>query len=112
MIGRVSLHRWDELPLEKITEMVSRKVIRSAQAQLTQAYYKKGAVVPLHAHRTDVMVYILQGALRTSVEGVDVTAREGEVVVVAAGASHQAECLDDTFVLTFMGFEEPLRPAS
>jgi quercetin dioxygenase-like cupin family protein len=34
------------------------------------------------------------------VDGEDVTVREGEVLVVPAGASHQAETLDDTFVLT------------
>jgi quercetin dioxygenase-like cupin family protein len=101
MTRRVNLYRWDELPLDKITEMVARKVIASAQATLTQAYFKKGAVVPRHAHAADLMIYVLQGALKAHVEGEDVTVREGEVLVVPGGMAHQTESLDDTFVLTF-----------
>jgi quercetin dioxygenase-like cupin family protein len=100
---RVNLCRWDELPLEKVTEMVARKVIASGPSTLTQAYFKKGAVVPTHTHPTEMVVYVLQGALRTQVDREDVTVREGEVLIVPAGVPHQAESLDDTFVMTFSG---------
>jgi quercetin dioxygenase-like cupin family protein len=98
---RVNLCRWDELPLEKITEMVARKVITSGPSTLTQAYLKKGAIVPTHSHGTELVVYVLQGALRAHLDREDVTVREGEVLVVPAGVPHQAESLDDTFVMTF-----------
>jgi quercetin dioxygenase-like cupin family protein len=98
---RVNLCRWDELPLEKITEMVARKVIASGSTTLTQTYLKKGAVVPMHAHSSEMVVYVLQGALRTHLDHEDVTVREGEVLIVPAGVSHQSESLDDTFVMTF-----------
>jgi quercetin dioxygenase-like cupin family protein len=51
------------------------------------------------------MIYVLQGALRTLVDGEELTVREGEVLQVAAGAPHQAEALDDTFVLDVRGTE-------
>jgi quercetin dioxygenase-like cupin family protein len=35
------------------------------------------------------------------VDGAELTVREGGVLAVEAGAIHQAESLDDTFVLTF-----------
>ena len=98
---RVNLSRWDELPLEKITEMVARKVVARGPVVLAQAYFKKGAVVPLHAHPADVAVYVLQGALRAHVDREDVTVREGEVLIIPADAAHQVESLDDTFVMTF-----------
>jgi quercetin dioxygenase-like cupin family protein len=101
MTRRVKLYRWDELPLEKITEMVARKVITTPRAAITQAYFKKGTVVPSHAHASDLFVYVLQGALRAQLDGEELTVREGEVLVVPEGATHQAESLDDTFVLTF-----------
>jgi quercetin dioxygenase-like cupin family protein len=103
MTGRVRRYRWDELPLEKVTEMVARKVIANEQSTLTQAYFKKGTVVPRHAHDAELVVYVLQGALRAHVDGEDVMVREGDVLVVPGGAAHQTECLDDTFVLTFAG---------
>jgi quercetin dioxygenase-like cupin family protein len=100
---RVNLFRWDELPLEKVTEMVARKVISSGATTVTQAYFKKGAVVPAHTHAVPIVVYVLQGALRSHLDRDDVTVREGDVLVVPAGVRHQAESLDDTFVMTFTG---------
>jgi quercetin dioxygenase-like cupin family protein len=100
MARRVNLFRWEDRPLDKITEMVSQKTIASAHATLTQAYFKKGAVVPRHVHARDVTIHVLQGALRVRTDGEDdVTVREGEVLVVSAGAVYETESLDDTFLL-------------
>lgn len=99
MPRRVSLLRWDELPLEKVTEMVARKVMTSADGTLTQTYYKKGAIVPQHAEPGDIIVHVLQGAIRVTVEDEDVTVREGDVLIIPGGALRQAESLDDTFLL-------------
>jgi quercetin dioxygenase-like cupin family protein len=99
----VNLFRWDALPLEKITEMVARKVVRGGASTLTQRYLKKGSIVPIHVHDAERVVYVLQGAIRARIGQEDVTVREGEVLVVPAGVRHQAESLDDTFVMTFGG---------
>jgi quercetin dioxygenase-like cupin family protein len=96
----VTLFRWDELALDKVTEMVARKTVSGGDLTLTQAYFKKGAIVPLHRHDGERLLYVLQGALRAQVGAADVTVREGEVLVVPAGEAHQTESLDDTFVLT------------
>jgi quercetin dioxygenase-like cupin family protein len=57
--------------------------------------------VPTHAHANDLVVYVLQGALRAHLDREDVTVREGDVLIVPAGMPHQTESLDDTFVMTF-----------
>jgi quercetin dioxygenase-like cupin family protein len=93
------LYRWDALDLDKITEMIARKTIPGGDGLLAQAYFKKGALVPWHAHDADQMIYVLQGALRALVDGHDVTVREGEVLHVPRGVPHQAEALDDTFLM-------------
>ena len=93
------LSRWDAIELEKVTEMVARKTVAGDSQTLTQAYFKKGALVPQHTHAAEQMIYVLQGALRAVVAGEEVTVRESEVLRVPAGAAHQAEALDDTFVL-------------
>lgn len=94
-----TLFRWDDLPLDKVTEMVARKSISGHEQILVQTYLKKGAIVPLHVHDREQLIYVLQGALAVVVEGRAITAREGDVLLVPAGAPHQAEALDDTFVL-------------
>lgn len=93
------LYRWDEIALEKVTEMVSRKVVRGEREMLTQVYLKKGALVPLHAHDEEQMTYVLQGALQFLVGGEDIRVEEGEVLHIPGGVAHQAVALDDTFVL-------------
>ena len=100
MTPRTTPLRWDECPLDKVTEMVARKTIIGAEQLLAQSYLKKGALVPLHVYASEQMVYVLQGALRLVVDGEDVTVREGEVLPLPAHRPRQVEALDDTFVLS------------
>jgi quercetin dioxygenase-like cupin family protein len=93
------LYRWDEIALEKVTEMVSRKVVSGERLMLAQVYLKKGALVPLHSHGSEQMTYVLQGALRFLIEGEEVRVHEGEVAHVPASVEHQAEALEDTLSL-------------
>jgi quercetin dioxygenase-like cupin family protein len=96
---RSVLARWDQLPLDKVTEMVSRKVITGRDLVITQAYFKRGVIVPVHADPFEAALYVLQGALRAQVDGDAATVREGDVLVIPAGAVRQAEALDDTFLM-------------
>ena len=66
---------------------------------MAQIYLKRGAVVPQHAHDSEQMTYVLQGALKLLVGGEEVTLREGEVLHIPPGVEHQAEALEDTFEL-------------
>ena len=99
MPSTVSLHRWDELALEKVTEMISRKLVTGEREMLAQIYLKRGCLVPMHSHESEQMTYILQGALRFLVGTEEVIVREGEVLHIPANVSHQAEALEDTFEL-------------
>jgi hypothetical protein len=91
MTDRVFLSRWDDLPLDKVTEMVARKAMGDPRQPVVQTYVKQGAIVPAHAHTGDQWIYVLEGALDVVVAGDEVT--------VPAGAAHQAEALEDSFVL-------------
>ena len=93
------LHRWDEIALDKITELMSQKIVTGTHLMLAQTYLKQGALVPMHAHASEQMTYVLQGALKFRVEGEEIIVREGEVIHIPASAAHQAEALEDTFQL-------------
>ena len=95
----VRLHRWDEIALEKVTEMISRKIVTGEREMLSQIYLKKGALVPMHSHESEQMTYVLQGALRFLVAGEEIIVREGEVLHIPSHTPHQAEALEDTFEL-------------
>ena len=99
MSSTAGLHRWDELDLEKVTEMISRKIVTGEREMLAQVYLKKGALVPIHSHDAEQMTYVLQGALRFLVDGEEIIVKEGEVLHIPSGTPHQAEALEDTFEL-------------
>ena len=93
----VRLHRWDEIALEKVTEMISRKLITGEREMIAQIYLKRGALVPMHKHESEQLTYVLQGALRFFIHGQETTVREGEVLHIPSWVPHQAEALEDTF---------------
>jgi quercetin dioxygenase-like cupin family protein len=97
MRATVQLHRWDEIALEKVTEMISRKIITGEREMVTQIYLKRGAIVPLHSHESEQMTYVLSGALKFLIGEEEITVREGEVLFIPSWLPHQAEALDDTF---------------
>ena len=86
--------------------MVSRKFVSGERETIAQIYLKRGAIVPRHSHESEQMTYVLQGSLRLLVAGEEVTLREGEVLHIPSGVTHQVEALDDTFVL---GVFSPVR---
>ncbi len=90
---------WDELDLEKVTELISRKLIAGDRQMLVQVYLKRGALVPLHTHESEQMTYVLDGMLKVRVDDEEVIVRDGEVVRIPSGVQHQTEALADTFEL-------------
>ena len=98
-MATVRVYRWDEIALEKITEMMSQKIVVGEREMLAQIYLKRGALVPMHSHESEQMTYVLQGTLRVLVGGEEITVREGEVLHIPSGTPHQAEALEDTFEL-------------
>jgi quercetin dioxygenase-like cupin family protein len=98
MAATVTLHRWDEIALEKI--------VSGEREMLAQIYLKRGALVPFHTHDSEQMTYILQGALRFYIGGEEIIVREGEVLHIPSRVPHQAEALEDTLELDIFS---PLR---
>ena len=93
------VHRWTELGPDKVTELISHKIVSGERQMVVQVYLKRGAHVPVHRHESEQLQYVLEGALRCVVGGEEVVVREGEVLVIPAGVRHQAEALADTFAL-------------
>lgn len=97
--------RWDDVALNRVTAMVSRKVLQSAGQRFTQVYLKRGTCVARHRHDVEQVVYVLQGGLQMRLWGVtdaaraDRHVREGELIVVPPLTWHQVEVLDDTFAM-------------
>ena len=95
----VRQYRWDEIAPERVTEMISRKIVTGEREMIAQIWLKKGAIVPLHDHVSEQITYIVNGALKFTIGGEEFIVREGEVLHIPSSVPHQAEALDDTFEL-------------
>ena len=94
---------WEDLALERVTALVSRKRVCGERQALAQVYLKRGALVPLHAHDREQMIYVLEGRLKLRVAGEDVLVGDGEVARIPGRVRRQVEALADTFVLAVRG---------
>jgi quercetin dioxygenase-like cupin family protein len=90
---------WDSVPLEVMSDMISRKIISGEKAMIAQIYLKKNAVVPQHHHESEQVTYILEGALKFELEGREVVVHAGEVLHIPSNVPHRAVALEDTLDL-------------
>ena len=90
---------WESVPLELMSDMISRKVISGDKAMVAQVFLKKGAVVPEHHHESEQITYILEGALKFEIEGKEIVVHKGEVLSIPSNVPHRAVAMEDTLDL-------------
>ena len=96
----VRLFRWDDVPKERVTDGISRRLVTGERMMIAHVYLDKGSVVPTHAHENEQLTYILEGALKFWIgeEGEEeLIIRAGEVMHIPSNIPHKAEALEDTF---------------
>jgi len=95
----VRLFRVDDVPLEKVTDQIDRRLITGDRIMLAHVYLKKGSIVPTHSHENEQVTYILEGALRFWIgedESEEVVVRAGEVLHIPSNVVHKAQALEET----------------
>ena len=97
--NNVSFFRWTDMPKEKVTDQISRRLVTGEKMMLAHVYLDKGAIVPKHQHHNEQLTYILEGRLRFWIgeqgeETLDVG--PGEVLHIPSNVWHKAEALEDT----------------
>ncbi len=90
---------WESVPLEPMSDVISRRVFSGELAMVAQVYIRKDAVVPLHEHESEQITYIMEGALKFELEGREVVVRKGEVILIPSRVPHRAVALEDTLDL-------------
>ncbi len=98
-IQTARFYRWDDVAEEKVTEMISRKLVTGEREMVAQITLKKGCVVPEHVHESEQITYVLKGALRFTIGGEEITVRGNEVLHIPSHVPHAATAVEDTFEL-------------
>jgi quercetin dioxygenase-like cupin family protein len=88
--------RLADMPTEHLNPLLDRQFVAGEKSMLARLILRAGCVVPLHSHENEQMTYILEGALKFSVQGKEVIVRAGEILVIPAHVPHSAEALEDT----------------
>ena len=101
MTSRESVRKfvWDEMPKEKVTDTIDRRLVTGERMMLAHVYLKQGAVVPMHQHENEQLTYVLEGGLRfwigsEDAEPIDITS--GQVLTIPSNVPHKAQALEDT----------------
>jgi quercetin dioxygenase-like cupin family protein len=95
----VTFYRWEEMPKEKVSPMLERRLITGERTMLAHVYLKKGCIVPRHQHENEQLTYILDGSLKFWIgedENKEMVIRSGEVLHIPSMVWHKAEALEDT----------------
>ena len=95
----VRFFRWEDMPKERVTDEISRRLITGDRMMLAHVYLKKGSIVPRHQHENEQLTYILEGALRFWIgedEAEEIVVGVGEVLHIPSNVWHKAEALEDT----------------
>jgi quercetin dioxygenase-like cupin family protein len=88
--------RLADMPTEHLNPLLDRQFVAGEKSMLARLILRTGCVVPLHSHENEQITYILEGALKFSVQGKEVIVRAGEILVIPAHVPHSAEALEDT----------------
>src|SRR4029078_7180182 len=94
----VTHSRWSQMPIERVSATLDRRLITGERMMLAHVYLKKGCIVPRNRHENEQLTYILEGALRFWIgedESQELVVKAGEVLHLPSNVPHRAEALED-----------------
>lgn len=97
--AETTFYRWTDMPKEKVTDLLDRRLITGDRMMLAHVYLKKGCIVPRHQHENEQLTYVLEGALHFWIGedgSKEIVIRAGEVLHIPSNVWHKAEALEDT----------------
>jgi quercetin dioxygenase-like cupin family protein len=95
----MELRRWDDEPIEQLTERIGRQVLHTETMTVARIHLGTGAVVPRHHHVSEQVANVIAGRLRFVVGDDELVIGPGECVALPSNVPHEVEALEDSLVL-------------
>jgi quercetin dioxygenase-like cupin family protein len=93
-----TLYHFEQMPIEKISDGITRQYIYGAQSQLVKWVFQKNAVVPLHHHVNEQITWITQGSVKVFSQGKTYIMHAGDVMVIPPNVPHEFIALEDNTI--------------
>jgi|SRR5689334_16289330 len=90
---------WSELPAEELNPLFARQYVVGKEVMIARIAMKRGCLVPVHSHRHEQISHVLSGSLRFLIEGREILAGAGDLVLIPPHVPHSAEALEDTIAI-------------
>jgi quercetin dioxygenase-like cupin family protein len=94
--NEMKLIAWKNVEREQLNPLIDREMVVGGKIMLARVLMKKGAHVPMHQHHNEQVTYILEGALKFSIDGKEIVVHAGEVLCIPSNMPHEAWALEDT----------------
>ena len=93
----VRLFRWEDMPKERVTDVIHRRLVTGERMMMAQVLLDEGAVVPTHSHMHEQISYVAEGSLRfwIGADEEELVVIAGEVLHIPSNVPHKAEALQD-----------------
>ena len=95
------LYHFDKMPIEKLTNNISRQYIYSGQSMLVKWIFKKGAHIPKHHHVNEQITWITKGKAIVHSQGKKFTVKAGDVIIFPPHVPHEFFIVEDTIDIDF-----------
>ena len=95
----MKVHSWKTIPLEALSESISRQVIHTAKMTVSHIHLKKGAVVARHSHSNEQISVVEQGRLRFEFDSGSQVVEAGEMLEIPPDEPHLVEALEDSVAM-------------
>lgn len=92
---------WSEIPVEQVTEGVTRQVVQGKRQTMVRYVYSPGAVFPIHSHPQEQCTVVISGRIAFEIDGVTTELGPGGVLVIPGGVAHGARVIGDETVESF-----------
>ncbi|HVV68761.1 MAG TPA: cupin domain-containing protein [Gammaproteobacteria bacterium] len=93
-----TFYNFDGMPVEKLSDKISRQYIYSGQSMLVKWIFQKGATVPLHHHVNEQVTWIIQGSVQVYSQGKEFIVKAGEVIIFPPHVPHEFLTLEDNTI--------------
>jgi quercetin dioxygenase-like cupin family protein len=89
---------FENLPAERITDKITRRVLAGEQGMIVWWDIKAGGHAAAHSHPHEQIVWMIRGAMDFRIGNERRVMRPGEVAVIPGGVEHEGWFPEDTLV--------------